>query len=321
MAVLVQRVALPALLTALTLPAHRRALAPIHLCAAIGDEPPPPPALEAALGSDRAAEVWARRPPGALPNENKQAALVDWLQTGPLAADPERFLYQCLRREPKLLLRASSLPALRDVHATLATLLCESASPGRFANALAHEPALLLAQPDALVAAFRALAEATGLDEDALARMLRREPGLLLASREGIAARLAWLEERLQITAGGRLRRVLLRAPLVLLVSQRTMEDRLACLRDGCGVDEADLGRVVVRTPNLLHRPVSSILEKRRWLSEAGIVPSDGPAQQEQMGAFLARHPEYVPARLWPAHHRLSTACARRRVPVSASPS
>ena len=71
-----------------------------------------PPTLEAALGAERAAEVWERRPPGALPNEKKLATLIEWLTAGPLAADPERFLYPCLRREPKLLLRAASLPAL-----------------------------------------------------------------------------------------------------------------------------------------------------------------------------------------------------------------
>ena len=70
---------------------------------------------EDALGSERAAEVWERRPPGALPNEARQAKLIDWLQSEPLAADPERYPYPCLRREPKLLLKASSLPQALEV--------------------------------------------------------------------------------------------------------------------------------------------------------------------------------------------------------------
>ena len=167
------RLTAAALLT-LALPGHRRSLASIQLCAN-AVEPPTPQALEAALGTERAAEVWARRPAGTLPNEKKQAALVEWLQTGPLAVDPERFLYPCLRREPKLWLRAASLPALRETHAQLSKLLRESAAPVRFANAIANEPALLLAAADAHVEAFNNLTALTGLDSSSLARVLQRE--------------------------------------------------------------------------------------------------------------------------------------------------
>ena len=64
-------------------------------------------------------------PPTELTNEKKQAALVEW----PLAVDPERFLYPCLRREPKLWLRAASLPALRETQA--GACACGVAGDGR----------------------------------------------------------------------------------------------------------------------------------------------------------------------------------------------
>ena len=255
------------------------------------DEPSLPPALEDALGSERAAEVWARRPPGALPNADRQAKLIDWLQMSPLAVDPERFLYPCLRREPKLLLKASSLPQLRESHAALCTLLREKESPMRFANAIAHDPALLLQPADELLATARALSAATTISERQLARVLRAEPGWLLLSTEAVERRLAWLEENLGIAPGGRLQRVLSRAPLLLLVSTSTLQGRLECLRE-LGVAEASLGVLAVRTPRLLHAPVASTRARVQWLRDASIVaPADAPPSA--VGAFLARQPDY----------------------------
>ena len=222
-------------------PTSRHALLKLCDASAATDESPPAVLIEA-LGDDRAAEIWERRPPGALPNEKKQAALIDWLQTGPLEADPERYLFPCLRREPKLLLRASSLPALRESHATLGELLREDSGAGQFASAIAHEPALLLAPAEELESAFKTLLDATSLNPEALARILRREPGLLLMRREAVEKRLDWLTSRLQIERGGRMQRVLQRAPLALLASEkvkreaararalRVCESHLSCL-------------------------------------------------------------------------------------------
>ena len=73
-------------------PTSRHALLKLCDASAATDESPPAVLIEA-LGDDRAAEIWERRPPGALPNEKKQAALIDWLQTGPLEADPANGMY------------------------------------------------------------------------------------------------------------------------------------------------------------------------------------------------------------------------------------
>ena len=282
----------PLLVAAVSFSPSRIPVAP-RACAAPAEVPvvPPPPALEEALGEDRALEVWERRPPGALPNNAKQAALVEWLESGPLKADPERFLYQCLRREPKLLLRAASLPPLRQTHETLSELLRESESPGRFANAIAHEPALLLASSADLSSAFKSLNAALGIGKKALARMLRREPGLLLVQTDAIEKRLEWLRSRLDIEVGGRMARVVQRAPLALLASTKTMESRLQCLVDECGVREGDLGKVVVRTPRLLHMPLSNIRGRMKWLRDESILPADGSS--DAAAAFFNSHPDY----------------------------
>jgi hypothetical protein len=258
------------------------------------EESLPPPALTEALGSERAAEVWARRPPGALPNNKRQVALIDWLQQGPLAYDPERFLYPCLRREPKLLLRASSLPALREAHATLSSLLREQDAPGRCALALAHEPTLLVRPAQAIADAAASLQKATGLDDAQLARVLRAEPGLLLASEESIGRRLAWLDERLGISRGGRLQRVLLRAPLALLMTTSNMESRLGCLLE-LGVPEELHGPIVVRTPRLLHWPPASIRSRAGWLRDSRIIGDDGGSEGggDGLEAFLRRQPDF----------------------------
>ena len=256
---------------------------------AVAADAPIPSALEEALGNERACEVWDRRPPGPLPNEKKQAALIDWLSTSPLAADPERYLYPCLRREPKLLLKASSLRQLREAHAELGALLKEEESPGRFARAVAHEPSLLLASPEELREAAAKLGEVINLNSAQLARLLRQEPGVLLLSADSIEARLLWLRPRLGIESGGRLQRVLSRAPLLLLASTTTFESRLAVLIGELGVKEEAVGALVVRTPKLLHMPLASIRERAEWLESTGVVPHGG----SDVGAFLARQPDY----------------------------
>ena len=81
---------------AFTLPARSRI---VRACAPDVSVDVAPQVLTEVLGTERAAEVWARRPAGELPNEKQQAALIQWLQTGPLATDPERLLHMCLRRE------------------------------------------------------------------------------------------------------------------------------------------------------------------------------------------------------------------------------
>ena len=112
--------------------------------AAILQDVAPQPSFVEALDAERAAEIWARRPAGSLPNADRQAELIEWLKMGPLAHDPDRLLYTCLRNEPRLLKRASSLPALRETHAALVALLREDLSPKRLAELIASEPGLLL---------------------------------------------------------------------------------------------------------------------------------------------------------------------------------
>ena len=75
---------------------------------------------------------------------------------------------------------------LRASHAALSELLRERESPRRFANAIAHEPALLLRPTAELRAAAKALMAATTINERALSRVLRVEPGWLLLSSEAV---------------------------------------------------------------------------------------------------------------------------------------
>ena len=224
-----------------------------------------------------------------LPNARKQEALVEYLRVGPLAAAyGADLLYTCLRREPRLFARAASIPKLRETHATLAALLREDLSPKRLADALAHEPRLLLATPATLLANAQGLAAATGLGTDELTQVLREEPSLLVKPVESVELRLEWLRERLDILPGGRLMRVVRLAPLVLLLSRsKTLEPRLACLRE-LGVPEEMLGALVVRTPRLLHSPLESIRAKARWLREASVL-----APADDFGAFVARQPDF----------------------------
>jgi len=264
----------------------------------------PPSELQDAIGEKRAAEVWALRPPGALPNGRRQAALISWLCLGPLAAhQPQELLHKCLMREPKLFARASSLPALRESHATLALLLREDLSPKRVAHAVAHDPALLLTPAPELLAAAEALAAATGLPEEMLQNVLRAEPALLLCSSESIGRRLSWLHDRLGIEPGGRLTRVISRAPLVLRMSLSSLEARVACLVD-LGVPKDVIGTVIVRSPRLVHSPLTLIREKARWLDEAGVLlatseltlSSAGTAEEAEcsaLGAFVCRQPDF----------------------------
>ena len=295
----------------------------------------PPPPLSEALGEKRAHEIWSRRPPGALPNARRQKELIEWLSVAPLAADPGR-LYTCLFREPKLLLHASSLPQLREAHAELSNLLDEKVAPGRFARAIAQQPALLLAPAQDLRDTANALAYFTGLKPTQLSRQLRQEPGrlqlqalsrcrlaairaqlrsrmgsplssafpsqccmpssasrssgLLLLSPASLHERLTWLSDRLSIDAGGRLQRVLSRAPLILLASTSTLESRLACLTE-LGIPDEALGPLVVRTPTLLHTPLQHIRHRATWLETTGVVPAG--AQPGTLASFLARQPDY----------------------------
>ena len=208
---------------------------------------------------------------------------------GPLAHDPDRLLYTCLRNEPRLLKRASSLPALRETHAALVALLREDLSPKRLAELIASEPGLLLRRASELLASAQNLATVTGLREDMLTRVLREAPGLLLCEAGVIDERLQWLRDRLHVEPGGRLMRVLTRAPLVLLLSRSTLTARLDCLLD-LGVPEEQLGPLVVRTPRLLHSPREELRAKTQWLRQSGVVPEEPP---EALGAFLRRQPGY----------------------------
>jgi len=235
--------------------------------------------------------VWAKRPKGKLPNVRRQAALIEWLTCGPLAAhEPKELLYRCLHREPRLFARASSLRRLQESHATLARMLREDLSPKRVADAVAKDPELLLVPPAELIASAAAIAAATGLDDEALERAIRVEPGLLLSTSESISLRLIWLRDRLGIAAGGRLARVVSRAPLVLKLSLPSLEARASCLEE-LGVSGDLLGAVVVRTPRLLHTPLGTIRAKARWLEQVDVLdPSDGGAH---LAAFIRRQPDF----------------------------
>ena len=115
---------------------------------------------------------------------------MEYLKFGPLAAAyGDDLLYTCLRREPRLFARAASIPKLRETHATLAALLREDLSPKRLADALAHEPRLLLATPATLLANAQGLAAATGLGTDELTQVLREEPSLLVKPVESVELR------------------------------------------------------------------------------------------------------------------------------------
>jgi len=107
-----------------------------------------------------------------------------------------------------------------------------------------------------------------------------------------VRRRVAWLDEELAIERGGRLQRVLTRAPLTLLVSQNSLRARLDCLRD-LGVPEEMRSSLVVRSPRLLHTPLSRLREKEGWLAEAGVLPADRPARAAAFGAFVTRQPDF----------------------------
>lgn len=268
-------------------PAPPRAAAWLAASAA---EIPPPPALLDALGEANAQQVWDSRPPGALPGWAKQAALVGWLREVPFAHD-ETLLYPCLRREPKLLLRAGALDELAESHAALEQLLQGERAPRQFAKAVAHNPELLLAPPAELHAAARHLASAAGLGSDDVARVCLAAPKLLHArAAKVVDARVAWLGERLGVR-GGRLRRVVQRAPLVLLASpHKTMEPRLACLL-GLGVGADELGALVVRTPAVLHTPCGTLRQRAAWLVEARVLSAADPPSE--LGRWLRKQPDF----------------------------
>ena len=56
---------------------------------------------------------------------------------------------------------------------------------------------------------------------------------------------------------------------------------------------QSQLGALIVRTPNLLHRPLSSIRERVAWLRESGVVPQAALAAEEAIAPFLLRFPDY----------------------------
>jgi len=169
-------------------------------------------------------------------------------------------------------------------------MLREDLSPKRVAHAVAKDPELLLVPPAELIASAAAIAAAAGLDDDTLERVVRAEPGLLLSTSESISVRLVWLRDRLGIAAGGRLARVVSRAPLVLKLSLPSLEARATCLEE-LGVTGDLLGAVVVRTPRLLHTPLDAIRQKARWLEQVGVLdPSD---QGAHLGSFIVRQPDF----------------------------
>ena len=251
-----------------------------------------------ALGSagwsaEEGEDVWEHRPPGKLPGPASQRALLEWLQAelGAGDGDAVRLSYLCLRREPRLMLRAAALPELRASRDTFAELCdMDDDMEDKLVRALARFPALLLTSGANLRASAEWLREVSELNSAQLARVLGEAPNLLLCQRAGIQARLDWLRAELGIERGGRLSRVVCKAPLCLTLSiEKTMAPKVGFLR-GLGVQEDELGKIVVSSPRLLQTPVAELDRKVQWLHMRRVA---APAPSRQVAALLRLHPDF----------------------------
>eukprot|EP00966_Prymnesium_polylepis_P018344 422465-Prymnesium_polylepis.1 len=252
---------------------------------AVADAPEVPTAGVAAMllafesagfSAEESGELWERRPPGKLPGPARQVALLEWLQ-GEFGSsdDAVRASYRCVWREPKLLLRAGALPALRASCEVVASLCDLPLGGPKLANAIVRYPSLLLASGDELRATAAWLRELGELSEEDTAKMLGEAPNLLACKRPAMQARLDWMRDELGIDRGGRLGRVMRNGPLVLTLSvEKTIMPKLGFLR-GLGVASAELGPLVVRSPRLLHTPISELDRKVEWLARRGIATND----------------------------------------------
>jgi len=102
-----------------------------------------------------------------------------------------------------------------------------------------------------------------------------------------VRSRLAWLRDELGVEGAGRVSRVVREAPLVLGLSvERTMSPRVAWLC-ALGLTSEEVGTVVVRSPRVLHTPLSELERKLDWLRKSGVA--SGP----QLASLLRVQPDF----------------------------
>ena len=258
---------------------------------AVDDDAPPLLRVLRAGGLDaaQAQEVYERRPPGKLPGAVRQELLLEWVQRELLCSrEPARLTYVLLRREPKLLLAGGRIPRLRETHAALRGALWRL-KPERLGFVLAHNPELLLLDPERVRSTASWLGGRLGYSDQLLGEVLAAAPRLLAGDPEAMEERLAWLDEQLGIGEVGRLQRVVRLAPLVLLLSlEKTLRPRVAFVR-ALGVDDTLLANLIVRSPRLLHSPEAALAARVDWLTDNKIVEKAGGG----IAAFLARQPDF----------------------------
>jgi len=249
--------------------------------------------LAAGLQDAQAEQVWSRRPPGRLPAARQQARLFEWLQTEVLDSQEPSLLCRCLCKSPRLMLKAGRLGGLEASMLKLRGLLGELSS-GHVRKIIVASPALLALSERELEERASWLRSSTGMSEEELAHAIGAEPKLLTVSLEAVKRRLDWFRQRLGIS-DGRLRRVASRAPLSLLLSvDRTLEARVEYL-GSLGLGTPQIATVVVRTPRVLHSPISSLQQKVDWLMHETSLPPT------ELASWLERQPDYFglpPARL-----------------------
>lgn len=143
------------------------------LCAEGSEEFLLPVLRDAGLDELQAQTVWQKRPPGRLPNAQKQERLLAWMEErmgAKLAHLPPGMpSYLLLSKAPRLLLRAGAVPELDSSHAALQELLGQL-KPRPLAMVLTHTPELLLLPADALRQRAAALGSCTGLTDKELER-------------------------------------------------------------------------------------------------------------------------------------------------------
>jgi len=133
-----------------------------------------------------------------------------------------------------------------------------------------------------------------------------------------LRSRAEWLSSRLGICGGegGGLRLVVSRAPLVLLLSlSRSLEPRLA-LFESLGVGGELVGRLVLRSPRVLHCPMAHLTARLQWLQDSGV------ASGSELPGWLAAQTDFfaVPSRVCEARLQwLAGVCGAEGEPDEAA--
>ena len=239
-------------------------------------------AAGAARRPRRAAQVYERRPPGKLPGAAQSCSRQ---REAACSREPARPTTCCCAASRSRRRGGSRGCARRTALRGALWRL----KPERLGFVLAHNPELLLLDPERVRSTASWLGGRLGYSDQLLGEVLAAAPRLLAGDPEAMEERLAWLDEQLGIGEVGRLQRVVRLAPLVLLLSlEKTLRPRVAFVR-ALGVDDTLLANLIVRSPRLLHSPEAALAAPVDWLTDNKIVEKEGGG----IAAFLARQPDF----------------------------